>query len=83
MIFEHMQLFQILLLDEPTAGMDSPSRKFILQILGEERENSTILHITHYIDELGPETDLIALLHKGELRYYGTMDTFSKQHGRY
>jgi ABC-2 type transport system ATP-binding protein len=59
---------QLLLLDEPTVGLDFPSRKAIVEHvhdLAAERDIG-ILWATHLIDEIRPTDDLV-MLHKGKI----------------
>ncbi len=59
---------QLLLLDEPTVGLDFPSRKSIVEHVHElagERDIG-ILWATHLIDEIRP-TDDVVLLHEGRV----------------
>ena len=66
---------QLLLLDEPTVGLDFPSRKAIVAHVHElaaERDIG-ILWATHLIDEIRPTDDLI-ILHKGKVVASGTVD---------
>ena len=66
---------QLLLLDEPTVGLDFPSRKAIVAHVHElaaERDIG-ILWATHLIDEIRPSDDLI-ILHKGKVVASGGVD---------
>ena len=66
---------QLLLLDEPTVGLDFPSRKAIVAHVHElaaERDIG-ILWATHLIDEIRPTDDLV-ILHKGKVVESGTVD---------
>ena len=59
---------ELLLLDEPTVGLDFPSRKAIVEHvhdLAAER-GIGILWATHLIDEIRPTDDLV-ILHKGKV----------------
>jgi ABC-2 type transport system ATP-binding protein len=65
----------LLLLDEPTVGLDFPSRKAIVQHvhdLATERDIG-ILWATHLIDEIRP-TDPLVILHKGKIVARGTAE---------
>jgi ABC-2 type transport system ATP-binding protein len=57
----------ILVLDEPTTGVDAVSRKEFWELLHELREDGmTIIVSTPYMDEAG-KCDEIALMHRGKL----------------
>jgi ABC-2 type transport system ATP-binding protein len=65
---------RLLLLDEPTAGLDIKSRADILrhvrQLLG--REGVGVLWATHLIDEVAPD-DNVVVLHQGRVRARGSV----------
>ncbi|MEO1543263.1 MAG: ABC transporter ATP-binding protein [Pseudomonadota bacterium] len=67
-----LHLPDLLLLDEPTVGLDIGSRENVLQIVRGlvERDGLGVLWATHLIDEVAP-TDRIAVLHKGKLLFEG------------
>ena len=74
----------ILLLDEPTAGMDAVSRRQTWDILRSLRERGiTILLTTHFMEEAEKLCDRIAFLKKGVLTGIGTPEEFIRQLGKY
>ena len=65
----------ILILDEPTLGLDVLSNRVILDfIVRERREGKTIILCTHYLDEAESMCDAIGLLHNGRLVAEGTLE---------
>lgn len=68
---------QLLLLDEPTVGLDIGSREGVMTIVRSlvEREGMGVLWATHLIDEIAA-TDRIVLLHKGVVLYNGSVPGF-------
>jgi sodium transport system ATP-binding protein len=65
----------ILILDEPTLGLDVLSNRVILDfIVRERREGKTIILSTHYLDEAESMCDVIGLLHNGKLMAEGTLE---------
>lgn len=53
---------KILLLDEPTTGLDPASKQAIVDAVhGMSAQGVTVLWITHLLDELWPEDDVIVL----------------------
>lgn len=62
----------LLLLDEPTVGLDIGSRESVVDIVRRlvAREGLGVLWATHLIDEIVPD-DRIAVLHKGRMLYQG------------
>jgi energy-coupling factor transport system ATP-binding protein len=57
----------LLLLDEPTAGLDWSMRKQILGILQELKKNWTILVVTHDPDELDSMADQTWTISHGKI----------------
>ena len=60
----------VLLLDEPTAGLDVVSSRDIRDFIRNDlsrKEGKTVLYTTHYIEEAAQICDRIAILHKGKL----------------
>lgn len=68
---------EILLLDEPTASLDSEARSNIYEILKEINEKITIIVVTHDISALSSYFDSIACLNKN-LHYHGGKDLSKK-----
>lgn len=63
---------KLLVLDEPTAGVDPPIRKAFWEYLrGLNKEGTTILVTTHYMDE-AENCDRIGLMSRGRLIAEGT-----------
>jgi ABC-2 type transport system ATP-binding protein len=65
----------LLLLDEPTVGLDMPSRQSIVEHvhqLAAEHEFA-VLWATHLIDEIYPEDQLI-ILHQGKIKAKGQVN---------
>ncbi|WP_162012754.1 ABC transporter ATP-binding protein [Streptococcus sp. S784/96/1] len=58
----------IIILDEPTAGMDTSTRKRFWEIVGElKKVGKTILYSSHYIEEVEHTAERILLLNQGKL----------------
>jgi ABC-2 type transport system ATP-binding protein len=71
---------KLLLLDEPTAGLDAPTRKALvafLHALAKER-NIAMLWATHLTDEAAPDDDVI-VLHHGNVQAKGSVTDVIKQ----
>jgi ABC-2 type transport system ATP-binding protein len=62
----------ILLLDEPTVGLDMPSRQAIVEHVHRlvKEQNLAVLWATHLIDEIADDDSLV-LLHKGQIKAKG------------
>lgn len=68
----------LLLLDEPTVGLDASARKAITDHVHDLAATGlAVLWATHLTDEIRPTDDLI-LLHKGEIRAQGRVDTLTQ-----
>ena len=66
---------QVVLLDEPTVGVDPQSRERIFQMLEELRQAETsILLTTHHLDEAETQCDRIVIIDHGEVIADGTLD---------
>jgi ABC-2 type transport system ATP-binding protein len=64
---------RLLLLDEPTVGVDPQSRNAILEsIAALGREGMAVLYTTHYMEEAERLCDRVAIIDAGEIRAEGT-----------
>jgi ABC-2 type transport system ATP-binding protein len=64
---------QVLVMDVPTVGIDPQSRRNILDSVKEmNRQGTTILYTTHYMEEAQELSDHIAIMDHGELIACGT-----------
>jgi len=64
---------EILLLDEPTAGMDALSRRQMWTLLKKLNEqNLTIMLTTHYMEEAQTLCNTVALMNKGQIKEVST-----------
>lgn len=72
----------LLLLDEPTAGVDPQSRNNILDTVRElARQGRTIIYTTHYMEEAQRLCDRVGIIDKGRLLCVGTVDELVRTHG--
>lgn len=67
----------ILILDEPTSGLDPVARREFLEIISlQARANDrTTLFSSHLIDEVERVADRVGIIHRGQLRYEGDIET--------
>lgn len=71
---------KLLLLDEPTAGVDIELRESLWNFVNELRdEGVSILLTTHYIQEAEELCDRIGIIQKGKLRRIGDTKTLIKE----
>ena len=64
---------EILILDEPTTGLDPQTRKMIWHVINKMRieKGLTVFLTTHYMEEAS-ESDYVVILNKGEISAEGT-----------
>lgn len=72
----------ILLLDEPTEGLDKQTEQQIMQLLHSHFANKTVLFITHRLINL-EQMDAIALIEHGKLVEFGHHHALLAKQGRY
>jgi ABC-2 type transport system ATP-binding protein len=66
---------RVLLLDEPTVGIDPQSRHFILEsIKGINARGTTVVYTSHYMEEVESLCDDIGILDGGRLIAHGTRE---------
>lgn len=71
---------KLLLLDEPTAGVDIELRESLWNFVRELREGgTTVLLTTHYLEEAEELCDNVGIIHKGMLRKVGPTSTLIKE----
>ncbi|XP_074060603.1 phospholipid-transporting ATPase ABCA7 isoform X2 [Macrotis lagotis] len=63
---------RVVILDEPTAGVDPFSRRGIWELLLKYRQGRTVILSTHYMDEAELLGDRVAVIAGGQLRCYGS-----------
>ena len=67
---------RVLLMDEPTLGLDPESRRRILDLVLQLRKERavTILYTTHEMDEAEEISDRVGIMHQGRIVALGTPD---------
>ena len=65
---------QILILDEPTLGLDIKSRKALWKIISSLKGKTTIVLTTHYLEEAQSLSDRIGIMANGKLVALGTKE---------
>ena len=64
---------QVIIMDEPTVGIDPQSRRNILDSVKQlNRQGATVLYTTHYMEEAQELSNHIAIMDHGKLIAYGT-----------
>lgn len=65
---------EYLFLDEPTVGIDPQSRHFILESIREiNRQGTTVIYSSHYMEEVEALCDRIAIVDKGKILTSGSL----------
>jgi ABC-2 type transport system ATP-binding protein len=67
---------EILLLDEPTAGMDPHQRRVFRDILRGVTDDVQVLMSTHDVADLAEEADSVTVLHAGRVLHTGPTEAF-------
>jgi ABC-2 type transport system ATP-binding protein len=71
---------KLLILDEPTKGLDPVNRKLLLDIVDDLQEKGTaVIYITHLMEEVERLADRLLILKDGKARAYGTVAAVKKE----
>lgn len=63
---------RVLLLDEPCAGLDMASRRhFLADLRGLARDGTTLVLVTHHVEEILPEIERVVMLRDGRIHADG------------
>ncbi len=74
---------QLLILDEPLAGVDIANRRKIIDSLCSLKNSGvTIIFTSHYTDEMSTLADELIALRDGACTYYGSIDFSKNEHAR-
>lgn len=66
---------KLIVLDEPTTGLDPISRENVWDIIRQQRDSgSTVLLTTHYLDEVEALSDSVSVINHGHITASGTVD---------
>lgn len=67
---------EILILDEPCAGLDPKGRDTVLDLIREYQKNtgSTVLVVSHSMEDISKIASKVLVMNKGELAYYDSVD---------
>lgn len=65
---------KVLILDEPTAGLDPNQILLVRELIANLKQQSTILLSTHILQEVQAMADHVVLISEGRLRFDGTPD---------
>jgi ABC-2 type transport system ATP-binding protein len=72
----------VIIMDEPTVGIDPQSRRHILDNVKElNQQGMTVLYTTHYMEEAAELSSHIAIMDMGKVIAYGTHDELIRMVG--
>jgi len=74
-----LHLPRILVVDEPTAGLDPRERIRFRNLLVELSRERVVIFSTHIIEDISSSCNQVAVLNKGMLRYLGTPMDMTKE----
>jgi len=74
---------ELLLLDEPTAGLDPEQRVQFRAVLRELGERSTVVVSTHLVEDVGAACTEVALIDRGNIAFRGTPDELTERGAGY
>lgn len=72
---------KVIVLDEPTSGMDPFSRRFSWNVIRQYKQDRCIILTTHFMDEADILGDRIAIMAEGRLRCCGSSLFLKKTYG--
>jgi len=74
---------RILILDEPSNGLDVPARRELWRrIRGLRDEGKTVLLASHYMEEVEALADRVAVMHEGSIAAVGTVEGLKRMAGK-
>lgn len=72
---------KLIIMDEPTVGIDPQSRNHILESVKKLKEsNSTVIYTSHYMEEVDEICDTIAIIDHGNVIATGSSEELKKTH---
>ena len=72
---------KVWILDEPLIGLDPQSSILLKEMMKEHaKKNNTVFFSTHVLEIAEKLCDMIAIINKGRIMYYGTLDDLRKQY---
>src|SRR5438552_7039855 len=70
---------ELLLLDEPTAGLDPEQRVAFRALLRDTGQRATVIVSTHLVEDVGAACTEVALMDAGKIVFHGTPDELTAQ----
>lgn len=74
---------EVLILDEPCAGLDPKGRDTILDLVKQyqKTEGNTVLFVSHSMEDVAKIADKVLVMNEGEVAYYGTVESVFSHSG--
>lgn len=72
---------KVLLLDEPTVGLDPMQRRSFLQLIASLRDDTHVIVSTHDIADIGEAFSDVVVLHEGKVLFSGSVSSFLAHSG--
>ena len=72
---------KVVILDEPTSGVDPIARRQIWDLIGHLKVGKIIIFTTHHLDEAEILSDKLAIVHQGSLLASGTVSDLKNKFG--
>ena len=71
---------EVIVFDEPTAGLDPAGRENVMKIINDYRNavNATVIVISHSMEDMAAAADKLLVMSRGELKMFGTADEVFK-----
>ncbi len=73
-----LNLPRILVVDEPTAGLDPRERIRFRNLLAELSRERIVIFSTHIIEDISSSCNQVAVINRGDLKYFGTPSDMAK-----
>jgi sodium transport system ATP-binding protein len=68
---------EVVIFDEPTSGLDVITAENIIKLIRDcKDQGKTVIFSSHIMSEVDLLCDELAIVHKGQLKYNGTMSDF-------
>jgi ABC-type multidrug transport system ATPase subunit len=78
-----LHLPRILIVDEPTAGLDPRERIRFRNLLVELSKDRIVIFSTHIIEDISSSCNQVVVINKGDLKYFGDpIDMVELAHGK-
>ncbi|WP_152655518.1 ABC transporter ATP-binding protein [Oceanobacillus sp. CFH 90083] len=72
---------ELIIMDEPTVGIDPQSRKYIFQMIDDlKTAGKTVIYASHYMEEVEKLCDYVAFLDQGEMIENGAINELLQQY---